>query len=434
MPVSAKRAVESRYLVAVPEAIIDSLGDMAFRLSRDGVILEYHASDPDQLYRPPDAFLGKSVRETMPPDVAEMSLFHLAKTLETGCVQFHEYQLAFAAEDVRSYEARTAPDGLGGVFVVVRDITERKRAEQALRESESMYRSLFENMMNGFAHCRMIRDGDRPVDFVYLSVNAAFEATTGLRGVVGKRVSEVIPGIRETDPELFEIYGRVARSGKPESFEMFVSALDMWFAISVYSPSYDHFVAVFDVVTERKRTEAALRQSEARLHDVIFSMADWVWELDAHGAYTYSSPKVFDYFGLTPDEVIGQTPFDFMPPDEAVRVARIFAEAAANKAPLRDVENWNILKDGRRVCFMTNGLPVLDAQGNLVGYRGVDKDITERKRAEVLMKARIDLSERLVDADTDTLLQQTLDHAELLTGSNIGFFHFVDPDQQNLTL
>ena len=88
------------------------------------------------------------------------------------------------------------------------------RAEEVLHESEKLYRSLFENMLNGFAYCQMhFDDNDRPSDFTYLSVNSAFETLTGLRNVVGKKVTEVIPGIREADPELLEIYGRVSKTG-----------------------------------------------------------------------------------------------------------------------------------------------------------------------------------------------------------------------------
>jgi len=125
----------------------------------------------------------------------------------------------------------------------------------ALRESGELYRSLFENMLNGFAYCRMLFDQGKPQDFIYLNVNSAFESLTELKNVVGKKVSEVIPGIQEMDADLFEIYGRVALTGKPEKFEKYVEALKMWFSISVFSPQKEHFVAVFDVITERKRTE-----------------------------------------------------------------------------------------------------------------------------------------------------------------------------------
>jgi len=136
----------------------------------------------------------------------------------------------------------------------------RNVSEQVLRESMELYRSLFTNMLNGFALCEMHYVEGRAADFTYLEVNEAFERLTGLKDVVGKRASEVIPGIRETDPELLEIYGRVARTGEPEQFKTYVRSLDMWFAISVYSPRSEHFVAVFDVITERKQAEEVLQR------------------------------------------------------------------------------------------------------------------------------------------------------------------------------
>ena len=145
------------------------------------------------------------------------------------------------------------------------DITKRKETEEALRKSEEHYRSLFDNMLNGFAYCKMLFENGQPCDFIYLNVNQAFETLSGLKNVVGKRVSEVVPGIREADSELFAIYGRVALTGKPESFEIYVSALEKWFSITAYSPEKEYFVSVFDEITERKRAEEALRQSEENL-------------------------------------------------------------------------------------------------------------------------------------------------------------------------
>ncbi len=153
--------------------------------------------------------------------------------------------------------------------MIIRDLTERKRTQASLIESEARFRSLFENMMNGMAYCRMIFEEGRPKDFIYLSVNAAFEAQTGLKDVVGKRVTEVVPGIRESDPKLFETYGRVARTGRPENFEAFVAALQMWFSVSVYSPERGHFVAVFDVITERKKKEEELEKAYGKLKAAI---------------------------------------------------------------------------------------------------------------------------------------------------------------------
>ena len=127
-------------------------------------------------------------------------------------------------------------------------------------------------MINGYAYCRMIfNERDEPVDFVYLEINDAFERLTGLKreDVVGRRVSEAIPGTREANPEIFEIYGRVARTGKTESFEVFFKPLNMWLNISVYGPKRDYFVAIFENITKRKELEQELNSYNQRLEEVV---------------------------------------------------------------------------------------------------------------------------------------------------------------------
>jgi PAS domain S-box-containing protein len=138
-------------------------------------------------------------------------------------------------------------------------VPERKREEDALHESERRYRSLFENMLDGYAYCKMLFHDGQPQDFIYVDVNPAFETLTGLKNAVGQKVSQLIPGIQNSNPELFEIYGRVALSGKPEKFETYLRSLGIWFSISVFSPAKEYFVAVFENITERKKVESSLQ-------------------------------------------------------------------------------------------------------------------------------------------------------------------------------
>jgi len=142
------------------------------------------------------------------------------------------------------------------------EIAERSRAAEELRESEARYRHLFDNMLEGFAYCRMLYRDDTPQDFVYIHVNAAFESLTGLQKVEGRKVSEVIPGIHESNPELLRIYGRVALTGHPERFETFSESFGGWLYVSAYSTERDHFIAVFDNITERKKLEEQLRHAQ----------------------------------------------------------------------------------------------------------------------------------------------------------------------------
>jgi len=138
-----------------------------------------------------------------------------------------------------------------------------------LTQSEEQYRSLFEYMLEGFSYCRLVMENGQARDWIYLTVNQAFERLTGLVGAAGKRASNVIPGVQEADPELLRIYSRVALGGKPEHFEMFVQSLQMWFAVSVYSPKREYFVTVFDVITERKRIEDRSKLNESRLQELL---------------------------------------------------------------------------------------------------------------------------------------------------------------------
>lgn len=136
-------------------------------------------------------------------------------------------------------------------------------------------------------------------------------------------------------------------------------------------------------ITDRKKMEISLKTSEERFADIIFSIADWVWEVDDNGRYTFCSPRVFDFLGLTPENVIGKTPFDFMQEEEAKRVGKIFSELIENKAPLKDLENWIFNSRGEKKCLLTNAVPIIDKEGKLRGYRGVDKDITDRRNSEM---------------------------------------------------
>ena len=184
----------------------------------------------------------------------------------------------------------------------------RERAAAAERASEANYRRLFEHLAEGFAHCRMIFEDGVPIDWVYLAVNPAFEHLTGLRGAVGKRVSEIIPGLRESDPRLFEIYGRVASGGGPERFEMFVEALGQWFSVCVYSHEKGHFVALFDVVTDRKKAELALRESESKFSTTFRSapimMVITAWD---DGTILEANEKFLASLGFEREELAGKT-------------------------------------------------------------------------------------------------------------------------------
>jgi two-component system sensor histidine kinase UhpB len=143
------------------------------------------------------------------------------------------------------------------------------------------------------------------------------------------------------------------------------------------------------------RAERLLVASEARLRDIIMSSYDMVWEMDSDWRYSYASENVENILGYSVGETIGKSPFDFMPEREREAVALLFYEHVGSKRAIKDIENWKIHRNGNMVCLLTSGVPVFDDQGDLIGYRGVDKNITDRKLAEQEITNMKDSLERL---------------------------------------
>jgi PAS domain S-box-containing protein len=157
--------------------------------------------------------------------------------------------------------------------------------------------------------------------------------------------------------------------------------------------------------TESKLAEKEIQQSEERFRSLVETTTDWFWEVDQNAVYTYSSPKIRDILGYEPEQVLGKTPFDFMPPEEAERVARIFFSSAKFRRPFKLLDNTNVHKDGHLVVLETGGVPIFDAKGEFRGYRGIDRDITERKQGEEKLRKAHEDMEQKVEERTSELLE-----------------------------
>jgi PAS domain S-box-containing protein len=311
----------------------------------------------------------------------------------------------FAGEEVR-YEAWFMLPGLGrrfmsviyapyindqgtiiGAIVSARDNTDQRRFQDAFETSDADYRGLFDNMLHGYAYCRMLYEAGRPVDWVYIKVNQAFEELTGLTRVTGRKVSEVLPGLAERNPELFEIYDRVAQRASPERFEVYLAELNRWFSVSVYSPKAEHFVTIFDNITETKLHQQALQREQERIQLLLDSMAEGMYGVDLDGLCTFINPAGLRILGYERvDQVVGQRIHGLIHhhyadgrlyPAEECRALNAYR--LNQGVHIEDEVFWR--QDGRAVPVEYWSYP-MRVNGSVIGSVVTFQDITERREAQ----------------------------------------------------
>jgi PAS domain S-box-containing protein len=196
---------------------------------------------------------------------------------------------------------------------------------------------------------------------------------------VNKPLTKLLLAIEEIGRKGVGFKGRVEVNSKDELGKLAHSFNRMTEDLQKITVSRDELIKE---INERKRVEEALRNSEERFRQVASSSLEWIWEVDAGGRYTYSSPVVKDILGYKPEEVLGKYYYDFFVPEDKEQLMQDAKAAFEQRGTFSFFINRNLRKDGHIVILETSGVPLFDARGDLLGYRGVDRDITERKKAE----------------------------------------------------
>jgi len=265
-------------------------------------------------------------------------------------------------------------------------LRELKVNEDRLRESERKYRSLFENMLEGFAYCRMIYDAEgRPADWIYLEVNRAFGQLTGIENVSGKRVTEAIPGIRVSNPYLFEVYGRVASTGQPEMFEIDFKPLGIWLNVSVFSPEKGDFVAVFTDITGHKNEEDAVRRSRDYYLKILDDFPNPIWRANTHAKCDYFNKDWLLFTGRSIGQELGDGWVEGVHKDDLNRCLKIYLDHFNERKPF-GMEYRLRYHDGTYRWIYDSGKPFYSPDGEFAGYIGSCYDIQDRRKAEEALK------------------------------------------------
>lgn len=285
----------------------------------------------------------------------------------------------------------------------------------AAHRADSLYRQLRDNMAEGFCAVEVLFDDERPLDFLILETNPAFERHTGLAGAQGRRVSQVLP---DQEPPWLGPLGAVALGGKDVRFEYRSERLGRWYEVHAFrvgAPEERRVGVLFDDITQRKLDEL-MAQSVVEYAIILLDPAGRVrtWNAGAERIKGYSR-----------DEILGKSFSIFYPPEEiaAGRPSEVLVRAA--ESGRFDEEGWRVRRDGSRFWASVSLTPLRDSDGRLQGYCKVTRDLSERKRADEALRTEVrermhaqgqlhDLNRRLeaeVSARTEDL---TLANAELV--------------------
>ncbi|HEX8456527.1 MAG TPA: PAS domain S-box protein [Pyrinomonadaceae bacterium] len=336
-----------------------------------------------------EQFIGRTHAEVAPE--AHRVVGHiLQRVYETGASETQEITATMpsGAESHLRVTWTPLPGTSGrprGVLYLSLDITGRKQAETRLGESEERYRTLFTSIDEGFCVLEMLFDErDTPVDYRFLELNPAFEKLTGIpasEALGGKTVRQIIPNLEE---HWFETYGRVAQTGEPNRFVNGSEAMNRWFdvyAFRIGQPEERKVALLFNNITERRRTEHALGESQERLRTAMNAAQIYSWEMNLTTRQIHWSENVERIIGF-PLPADFESNLELIHPEDREQTAREILTAAESGRVYESEFRLVDPSSGRVVWVRGQGVITRSEADGQARFAGITQNITERKRAE----------------------------------------------------
>ncbi len=326
--------------------------------------------------------------------------------------------------DGRWFAVYHRPTSTGGTVSIRLDITARKQAEEALRESRENYKRLFDTMLDGYATHEIICDDEgKPVDYKFQEINNAFQELTGLgNDIVGKTVLEVIPNLEHY---WIETYGKVALTGESVRLENYAQGVgEKWFDVVAYSAVDRQFTTVFREITARKEAEEALRESEKRTRDFIESVPAFLGYIDKDLHYQQINLPSQRFYGHTEKEFIGKSLLEVVGSESYEQVLPFVQEVLEGREVTFDIRRS--VRDLGLRDLNVHWVPDKDEKGEVIGFYFCTQDQTESKQLE----AQFQQAQKMEAVGTlaggiahnfNNLLQMIMSNISLLlmeTGSN----------------
>jgi PAS domain S-box-containing protein len=303
----------------------------------------------------------------------------------------------------------------------VRDLLAHQRlVHRELQESEEKYRTLFESIDQGFCTIEVLFDEQaQPVDYRFLSVNPGFERQTGIRDAVGRRIREIVP---RHEAHWFETYGKIAMTGEPMRFENEAAQLGHYYDVYAWrvgAPAERKVAVLFNDITARKRTEAALRESEERLRLAMAAAQMGAWEIDLQRGTIVWDARQSEIFGRSVDSA-PKTLDQFYTLIHPLDIERLKQAAALTEASGQFSEEFRIVGAHGTVRWIAgHGVTVRDLAGRPARMVGVNYDITERKASQAHLEQFAEELERQVSERTRELVSSQDQLRALATELNL---------------
>ncbi|MBW2984313.1 PAS domain S-box protein [Candidatus Woesearchaeota archaeon] len=385
----ALKESEERY-----RALIENASDFIYMVDNKGRILSLNKSAVKLFGKEPRKVVGKSIFDFFPEEIAAHFLEAIKTVFNTGKGRISETKMIVKAKrmwiSANLSPVRNRKGDVVAVMGITRDITEKKKSEQALKESEEKWSSLTENTDDII----MVVNSKGVVQYINKTTLPYHPKES-----IGKRIYDYVP--KGQHNILRKSLGNVFKTGKPDSYEVSPNIPKigtLYFYTKVvpvkHSKKVVNAILISTNITEQKKSEQALKENERRFQDVANNTLEWIWEVDTEGKYTYTNTMIEEILGYKPEEILKKHFYDFFHPKEREMLKKAAFEAFARKEPFRSFVNRNVHKNGNIVWLSTSGIPVLDDKGKLMGYRGADIDITKQKEAEQTLKKRAEELER----------------------------------------
>jgi PAS domain S-box-containing protein len=286
-----------------------------------------------------------------------------------------EHCYAFENGRARWLDMRASPTADGALAVFWRDVTDRREAQEALRESEARYRLLFASIESGFCVVEVDLHGPNGrLDYRVIEANPAFYRHTGFpKAILGCWLREAAPDLEE---HWFEIYGRVARTGEPERFEQGSGMLGRWFDVYAFrtsEPAQRRVAILFNDISARRNSELALQESETRFRNMADQAPVMMWVTDADARCTYLNRSWYEFTGQSEAEGEGFGWLQAVHPDDQGWSGEVFLAASAKQEPFR-LEYRLRRADGVYRWAIDAASPRLGPNGEFLGYVGSTTD------------------------------------------------------------